>query len=94
MLEKFLIEFGPCRHGKFMETTYQETHIFDIISHVDALRHAISTGDRVIAPIQADGDKYAPGVVIRGQERRSAEGQWNGSVVWFWKCGNIDNYGL
>lgn len=40
----------------------------------DALRHAVVTGDRVLAPDQAEGEKFAPGVVIDGQEKRQADG--------------------
>ena len=44
---KFLVEFGPCKHGDYKKTTYQETFLFDIISYTDALRHAVMAGDKV-----------------------------------------------
>lgn len=68
------MELGPCKHGKYIDTTYQETYIYDIVSYDDAMRHAVLTGDRVLAPWEPDGEHYGPGIVIEGQERRSASG--------------------
>ena len=73
---KFLVEFEPTKHGKYKETSYQETYIFDIISYTDAQRHAILSNDKVLAPFEAEGSRFAPGYVIHGQERRAAEGRW------------------
>ena len=75
MNNKFLIEFGPTKHGKFKDTFYQETFVYDIVSHNDALRHAIVKGDLVLAPWQPDGEKYGPGTVIEGQESRNEDGE-------------------
>ncbi|GFO27244.1 von Willebrand factor a domain-containing protein 3b [Plakobranchus ocellatus] len=72
--DKFLIAFGPCKHGKYKETQYQDTHVFDIVDHSDAMRHTILTGDRVLAPWEPEGERYAPGIVLSGQEKRHAEG--------------------
>ncbi|GFR61307.1 von Willebrand factor A domain-containing protein 3B [Elysia marginata] len=72
--DKFLVAFGPCKHGKYKQTQYQDTYVFDIVDHHDALRHTILTGDRVIAPWEPEGERYAPGIVISGQEKRHAEG--------------------
>ena len=72
---KFLIEFAPAKHGKYKETVYQETYVYDIISYTDAKRHSIVSGDKVLAPSEAEGLRFAPGIVIQGQERRSAEGK-------------------
>ncbi|XP_013387178.1 uncharacterized protein LOC106156466 isoform X2 [Lingula anatina] len=74
MADKFLVEFGPCKRGKFKDTVYQETHIYDIISYADALRHSIVTEDHVLAPWQHEGEKFGPGIVIDGCEKRFAEG--------------------
>ena len=68
------MEFGPCKHGRWKDTTYQETFIYDIISYDDAVRHAVLTQDKVLAPWDAEGEQFGPGIVIEGQERRSAEG--------------------
>lgn len=32
-------------------------------------------GDKVLAPWDPEGEKYGPGVVIEGQEKRHAEGK-------------------
>lgn len=72
--DKFLIAFGPCKHGKYRETTYQDTFVFDIVDYCDAQRHTIISGDHVLAPWEPEGEKYGPGIVIDGQERRQAIG--------------------
>ncbi|XP_076444916.1 uncharacterized protein LOC143282915 isoform X2 [Babylonia areolata] len=72
--DKFLVAFGPCKHGKFRETTYQDTYVYDIVDYVDAQRHTIITGDHVLAPWEPEGERYGPGKVIDGQERRQAVG--------------------
>ncbi|XP_074662479.1 uncharacterized protein LOC141915013 isoform X2 [Tubulanus polymorphus] len=71
--DQFLVEFGPCKHGDFIDTEYQETMVYDIISLADALRHAIVPGDKVLAIWQPEGEQYLPGIVIEGMERRDAE---------------------
>ncbi|XP_045195109.2 uncharacterized protein LOC123550788 isoform X3 [Mercenaria mercenaria] len=72
--DKFLVGFGPCKHGKFTETAYQDTHVFDIIDYEDAKRHTILTGDKVLAPWEPEGERYGPGTVLEGHEKRQAEG--------------------
>lgn len=72
--EKFLIAFGPCKHGKYRETTYQDTFVFDIVDYCDAQRHTIITGDYVLAPWEPEGERFGPGIVIDGQEKRQAVG--------------------
>ena len=74
--DKFLIAFGPCKHGKYRETTYQDTYVFDIVDYHDAQRHTILTGDHVLAPWEPEGEMYGPGIVIDGQEKRQAIGEW------------------
>ncbi|KAK7500061.1 hypothetical protein BaRGS_00008608 [Batillaria attramentaria] len=73
--EKFLIAFGPCKHGKYRETTYQDTFVFDIVDYEDAKRHTIITGDYVLAPWEPEGERFGPGIVIDGQEKRQAVGE-------------------
>ena len=75
MNNKFLVELGPCKHGKYRDTSYQETFVYDIVSYDDASRHAILPGDKVLAPWEPEGERYGPGVVIEGQEKRQAEGK-------------------
>lgn len=65
--------FGPCKHGDFLDTTYQETDVFDIIDYNEAARHSILTGDYVLAPWEPEGEKFRPGKVIHGQETRHSE---------------------
>ena len=58
-----------------MDTTYQETFVFDIVQVDDGKRHSIMKGDKVIAPTEHGGDLYEPGTVIDGQEgRETAKG--------------------
>ncbi|KAK6986702.1 von Willebrand factor a domain-containing protein 3b [Biomphalaria glabrata] len=75
--EKFLVAFGPCKHGKYLQTEYQDTYVFDIVDYHDALHHSIITGDNVLAPWEPDGERFAPGTVIEGHEKRHAEGPDN-----------------
>jgi len=69
------VEFGPCKHGKFTDTEYQETFVYDIVSHSDALRHPVMVDDNVLAPWEPEGERYAPAVVINGLEKRMADGK-------------------
>lgn len=69
------MEFGPCKHGKFSETEYQETFVYDIVSHSDAMRHPVMVDDNVLAPWEPEGERYAPAVVISGLEKRMADGK-------------------
>lgn len=73
--KSFLVAFGPCKHGKYNQTEYQDVFVFDIVDYTDALRHAILTGDRVLAPWEPEGERFAPGIVIDGQENRQADGK-------------------
>lgn len=73
LLNQFLVAFGPCKHGDFLDTTYQETEVFDIIDYNEAARHSILTGDYVLAPWEPEGEKFRPGKVIYGQETRHSE---------------------
>lgn len=73
LLNQFLVAFGPCKHGDFMDTTYQETNVFDIIDYNEAERHSILTGDYVLAPWEPEGEKFRPGKVLHGQETRQSE---------------------
>jgi len=69
-----LVEFGPCKHGKFADTEYQETFVYDIVSHSDARRHPVMVDDNVLAPWEPEGERYAPAVIISGLEKRMADG--------------------
>lgn len=69
------MEFGPCKHGKFTDTEYQETFVYDIVSYSDALRHPVIVDDHVLAPWEPAGERYAPAIVIGGHEKRMADGK-------------------
>lgn len=58
-----------------MKTTYQETFVYDLISVTDGLRHAVIPEDKVLAPWEPDNQRYGPGVVLQGQEKRTAVGE-------------------
>jgi hypothetical protein len=45
------------------------------VDYCDAQRHTIITGDYVLAPWEPEGEKYGPGIVIDGQEKRQAVGK-------------------
>ncbi|WAR08091.1 CK016-like protein, partial [Mya arenaria] len=81
MSDKFLVGFGPCKHGKYTDTVYQDTHVYDIIDYEDARRHTILTGDRVLAPWEPEGERYGPGTVIEGHEKRNAEGRYEVAIT-------------
>ncbi|XP_060072510.1 uncharacterized protein LOC132552362 [Ylistrum balloti] len=72
--DKFLVAFGPCKHGKYKETTYQDTFVYDLVDYEDAKRHTIITSDKVLAPWEPQGERFGPGVVIEGHEKRGSEG--------------------
>lgn len=50
--------------------------MYDLVDYDDALRHTILTSDKVLAPWEPDGERFGPGVVIEGQERRTSEGKY------------------
>ncbi|XP_069103634.1 uncharacterized protein [Argopecten irradians] len=74
LADKFLVAFGPCKHGKYKETTYQDTFVYDLVDYEDAKRHTILTSDKVLAPWEPEGERYGPGIVIEGHEKRCSEG--------------------
>ncbi|XP_060597084.1 LOW QUALITY PROTEIN: uncharacterized protein LOC132751004 [Ruditapes philippinarum] len=88
--DKFLVGFGPCKHGKFTETAYQDTHVFDIIDYDDARRHTILTGDKVLAPWEPEGERYGPGTVLEGHEKRQAEGPEDKSITVSFTNGKVE----
>lgn len=89
--EKFLLGFGPCKHGKFTDVTYQDTHVYDIIDYEDAKRHTILTGDKVLAPWKPDSERFGPGTVIEGHEKRQAEGPMDRQITVSFTNGKVEN---
>nr|XP_006133442.1 uncharacterized protein LOC102449238 [Pelodiscus sinensis] len=67
--ECFLIEFEKSRllRGK-VQFRMQETPLYDIIHYEDARRQPLAPGDRVLAPWEANGERYGPGTVLKGAE--------------------------
>jgi hypothetical protein len=69
LAHRFMIELGPTANGKYKDSYYQDTAIYDIIHYEDAVRHSIKLHDKVLAPFDSN-DKYAPAEVLEGYERR------------------------
>ncbi|XP_035662950.1 uncharacterized protein LOC118406753 isoform X1 [Branchiostoma floridae] len=64
---RFMIEFDKV---PTLKSRMQETGIYDMIAHVDAFRHKIVPGDKVLAPWEVTGQRFGPGTVLEGVERR------------------------
>uniref|UniRef100_UPI00398E37DB uncharacterized protein C11orf16 homolog n=1 Tax=Pristiophorus japonicus TaxID=55135 RepID=UPI00398E37DB len=65
----------------------QETALYDITHYEDARRHGIRPGCKVLAPWQADMERYGPGTVLQGREQRGLHSDHDGSeglIVNFW----------
>ena len=58
-----------------IDYNFQETLVHDIIHLDDAFRHSIIPGDKVLAPAGLDNDKFLPGVVLEGVEKRFGSGK-------------------
>lgn len=71
LAHKFMVQFGPNEHGKFKDTYYQNTAIYDIIHYDDTFGHVIKTGDKVLA-LKDGSERYAPAEVLEGFEKRSS----------------------
>lgn len=66
-----MVQFGPNDHGKYSDSIYQDTAIYDIIHYDDAYSHSIKANDKVLALIDGK-EKYAPAEVLEGYEKRSS----------------------
>ncbi|CAH1250088.1 C11orf16 [Branchiostoma lanceolatum] len=64
---RFMIEFDKV---PTLKSRMQETGIYDMIAHLDAFRHKIVPGDKVLAPWEVTGQRFGPGSVLEGVERR------------------------
>ncbi|CAG5130162.1 unnamed protein product, partial [Candidula unifasciata] len=89
--KSFLVAFGPRKHSRFNQTEYEDVFVFDIVDYSDALRHSIITGDRVLAPEQPDGERFAPAIVIDGQEKRQADGPEDKDLTVCFSSGKTEN---
>lgn len=65
-----MVQFGPNEHGKYLDSIYQDTAIYDIIHYDDAYYHSIKINDKVLALID-EKEKYAPAEVLDGYEKRN-----------------------
>ena len=72
LAHRFMVQFGPSQHEKLSDTSYQDTAIYDIIHYDDAHSHAVEKNDCVLAPLAAEDDRYAPGKILEGFEKRSS----------------------
>ena len=72
---KFMVTVNASSQGKFKESSTQATHLYDIISYTDALRHSLYPGDKVLAPRLPEGESFAPATVLEGHEDRSIQGE-------------------
>ncbi|XP_069770077.1 uncharacterized protein C11orf16 homolog [Narcine bancroftii] len=68
----FLIEFekSTLDQDSKCQSFVQQTAIYDIIQHNEAMRHSVVQGDKILAPWESDGVRYGPGIVVFGIETR------------------------
>ncbi|XP_074863287.1 uncharacterized protein LOC142019848 [Carettochelys insculpta] len=72
--DRFLIEFEKSQWLKDkVQFRMQETPLYDIIHYEDARRQPLASGDRVLAPWEAKGERYGPGTVLKGAESRDVQ---------------------
>ncbi|XP_041111195.1 uncharacterized protein C11orf16-like isoform X2 [Polyodon spathula] len=87
--EVFTVEFESSKHFRGRAgCRLQETRLCDLVQYEDAMRCPVTPGDSVLAPWEPDLERYGPGTVLLGQERRGhnsdAETSEQGLVVNFW----------
>jgi hypothetical protein len=70
-----MIQFGPNQHGNYKDTYYQDTAVYDIIHFEDGMSHSLMFNDKVLAPIDNHNEKYAPGEVLEGYEKRNSSSE-------------------
>ncbi|XP_067855771.1 uncharacterized protein [Heptranchias perlo] len=85
---RFLVEFDKSKKTKRKaQCRMQETALYDITHYEDARRLAIGPGCKVLAPWEADIERYGPGTVLQGREQRGLISDHDGSeglIVNFW----------
>lgn len=67
--------FSPVKNSP-SQTEYEDVHVSDIVDYTESMRHNVILGDRVLAPWEADGGRFGPGIVAKGQKRQQT-GQSN-----------------
>ncbi|XP_029438565.1 uncharacterized protein C11orf16 homolog isoform X2 [Rhinatrema bivittatum] len=83
----FLVEFDrPHPRGAKYPTVLQKTASDDLVQYLDAMRHRIVPGDKVLAPWEPQLLRYGPGTVVLGTETRDPlrAGEDEGITVSFW----------
>ncbi|XP_041452535.1 uncharacterized protein LOC121405694 isoform X3 [Lytechinus variegatus] len=70
-MRSFLVFFDKDPSGGKCQRLLQETSIYDIKAYNDAMRHPVVPGDKVLAPWEKAGYRFAPGIVLDGIEGRS-----------------------
>ena len=80
LAHRFMVQFGPNTHGKFKDTFYQNTAIYDVIHFEDTFRRSVRAGDKCLALIDG-AEKYAPAEVLEGLEKRGESIYENGNYI-------------
>uniref|UniRef100_A0A6I8P9H7 DUF4537 domain-containing protein n=1 Tax=Ornithorhynchus anatinus TaxID=9258 RepID=A0A6I8P9H7_ORNAN len=81
-----LVEFEAPRASGKEPSPPQSTALEDVIGLLEATRHSLLPGDKVLAPWEPEQKRFGPGTVVRGLEtrdsRRASEDE--GITVRFW----------
>jgi len=48
----------------------QETPLYDILHYEDASQRSLAPGDRVLAPWEANAERFGPGTVLKVMENK------------------------
>ncbi|XP_021243975.1 uncharacterized protein LOC110394407 isoform X2 [Numida meleagris] len=64
----------------------KETPLYDILHYEDALQQSLAPGDRVLAPWEADNERFGPGTVLKVMENKKTRlaHHRKGVLVNFW----------
>lgn len=75
MAHRFTVEFDVKKNTKdsYKTSDYQDTAIYDIIHFDDAIQHPIRVGDKVLALLDPESERYSPGEVLEGFAKRSSK---------------------
>uniref|UniRef100_A0A8C3LGT4 DUF4537 domain-containing protein n=1 Tax=Chrysolophus pictus TaxID=9089 RepID=A0A8C3LGT4_CHRPC len=69
--ECFLIEFDKsCTLKGKVQLCMQETPLYDILHYEDASHWCLAPGDRVLAPWEANTERFGPGTVLKVMENK------------------------
>ncbi|XP_015722338.1 uncharacterized protein C11orf16 homolog isoform X2 [Coturnix japonica] len=85
--ECFLIEFDKSRALKgSVRLRVQETPLYDILRYKEASQRSLAPGDRVLAPWDANTERFGPGTVVKVMENKQTPSAHSrkGVLVNFW----------